>query len=541
MNVVVYRVKVQGKYTYNYSLNPEIDYLYLKSTYNIKELEVITPFIPFYIGKFALKIIKKASSKIKFIASLEDRKITRALKSLNIEKVSNKIIKGNSFPKESQINYVLNAIEDGIITIDCLREKTQIKINTENLYDVLQVLYLKNKIKIKPIYGNDKKNKYCDICTEVCEECFLGYSSADVLIYKEGTFNEKGRNNIVYKKSRIKEELVGFVDSIYQFTLSKNDNLVVSFPPIMKGVELLYGAIYETLKSSGKVIYITSKENVFSVRDNIKSVIEGVDIYVFNKGLSFKNIDILICSYESIPEFSEDFELCILDDRISFINKPYNNIFFLCKKVLKQKGKFINTSVVPLEYKLRFLKGSSMEIKIPPVNIKNPIPEPKFIISRYIDEKTVYLPDISLDMLKWSLREKSKMIIFTPNSRISIHLKNYLLTVEEIKENIGISSSKNREDYYSFLNGEKTILISSNYLDALEPIYNVNVVVMYSDSKSYTEDVLLYMCNMANDHTKKTFREAFFISNTESKNMLNAKSIIRSINKSAWENGYIGK
>lgn len=541
MNVVVYRVKIQGKYTYNYSLNPEIDYLYLKDTYNIEELEVITPFIPFYIGKFALELIKKLSAKIKFIASLEERRINKALKSLNIEKVYNKIRGGNSFPKESQINYVLNVIEDGIITIDCLREKTQIKINTEDLYNVLQILYLKNKIKIKPIYGNDRKNEYCDICSEICEECFLGYSSADALIYKEETFKTEGRNNIVYKKSRIKEELVGFVDSIYDFTLSKNDNLVVVFPPMMKNIELLYGAIYETLKSSGKVIYITSKENVFSVRDNIKSVIEGADIYIFNKGLSFKNIDILICSYESIPDFSEDFELCILDDRVSFINKPYNNIFFLCKRVLKTKGKFINTSVVPLEYKLKLFKGSSLEIKIPPINIRNPIPEPKFIISRYIDEKTVYLPDISLDMLKWSLREKSKVIIFTPNSRISVYLKNYLLNVEEIKENVGISSSKNREDYYSFLNGEKDILISSNYLDALEPIYNVNVVVMYSDSKSYTEDVLLYMCNMANDHTKKTFREALFVSNVESKNMLNAKSIIRSINKLAWENGYIGK
>ncbi|MEG0371887.1 MAG: hypothetical protein RR645_06300, partial [Clostridium sp.] len=147
---------------------------------------------------------------------------------------------------------------------------------------------------------------------------------------------------------------------------------------------------------------------------------------------------------------------------------------------------------------------------------------------------------ISLDMVKWSLGEGSKVLIFTPTNRISIYLKNYLTKIEEISVSVGISSEKSRDDYFNFINGDKPILISSNYLDAIDPIYNINVVVMYSDSDKYSEDILLYMCSMANNHTTKSFREALFISKTEAENMNRAKSIVRSINKVAWENGYVG-
>lgn len=539
MDVVVYRAKIQGTYVYDYSLNPKIDFSYLNKTKDVGEIEVITPFLPLYMGKFVLRIIKRSVAKKSFIIPMKDRAALKVLKKLNVEKVNEKISDKVRLPLKEEIIEVMNSIGNNIVTFDSLREKIGKSFSTQELYNILQILHIKRKIKINPVYGKRAKSEYCDICDETCEDCFLGYSSSDVLIYKREALSIGGSSNIRYRKSRINENIKKYVDIIADFIPSRGDNLVVTCPPMLKNIGVLYGAIFETIKLSGRVLYVTSKENISFLKKDIENVIEGAKIHVFDGVTGFSEADILICPYTNIPAFRDDFNLSILDDRISFTQKPYKNIFYVCKRALKANGKFINISLIPLEYKMNIIKGSSDEISIPPIDIKNPIPEPKFIISRYIDERTVYLPDISLDLVKWSLREGSQVIIFTPSNRISIYLKNYLTKIEEIKASIGISSEKSRDDYYGFINGEKNILISSNYIDALEPIYNINVIVMYSDSEKYTEDILLYMCNMANNHTMKCFREALFIANDESRNMLRAKSIIRSINKVAWENGYI--
>lgn len=539
MDVVIYRAKVQGAYIYDYSLNPKVDFSYLKKTKDVKEIEVITPFLPLYMGKFVLRIIKRSVAKKSFIIPMKDRAALKVLKKLNVEKVSQKVSEGTPLPLKEEVLEVLNEIGNKVVTFDSLRLKMRKSFSSEDLYNILQILHIKRKIKINPLYGKRAKSEYCDICDETCEDCFLGYSTGDVLIYKREALSLGGGSNIRYKKSRINESFKGYVDVIADFISSRVENLVVTCPPMLNKISVLYGAIFETIKLSGRILYITSKENTSEVKKDLENVVEGAKIHIFDGVTGFSDADILICAYTNIPAFRDDFNLSILDDRISFSCKPYKNIFYVCKRALKASGKFINISLVPLEYKSNIIKGNNDEIKIPPIDIKNPIPEPKFIISRYIDERTVYLPDISLDMVKWSLREGSKIVIFTPSNRISIYLKNYLTKIEEVKASIGISSEKNREDYYNFVNGEKNILISSNYIDSLEPIYNINVIVMYSDSDKYTEDILLYMCSMANNHTMESFREALFIANDESRNMIRAKSIIRSINKVAWENGYI--
>lgn len=537
---MVYRAKVKGNYIYDYSLSPRIDYSYLKKTKGIDEIEIITPYIPLYMGKFILRIIKRSISKSSFINPFKNMAVDKVLRKLNVGKIKEKVSEKVILPGDKEIECMVNMIGDGVVSLDSLRELINGKMTMSQAKDILQLLHIKKWIKINPLYGKKVKSEYCDVCDESCEDCFLGFSANEVLIYKNETLSKGRESNIHYKKSKIEDRFKGYVELIGEFYKSRKDNLVVVCPPMLKDVGLCYAMIFETLKNFGRVLYVTAPNSMKSERDNINRVINGASIHIFDGIRGFSDADILISSYMSVPAFREDFDLVILDDRISFPKRPYKNIFAVCKRALKIKGKFINVSVIPLIYKDKILKGNSDEIRIPPMNIQNPIPEPKFIISRYIDERTVYLPDISLDMVKWSLGEGSKVLIFTPTNRISIYLKNYLTKIEEISVSVGISSEKSRDDYFNFINGDKPILISSNYLDAIDPIYNINVVVMYSDSDKYSEDILLYMCSMANNHTTKSFREALFISKTEAENMNRAKSIVRSINKVAWENGYVG-
>lgn len=539
MDVVVYRAKVQGGYTYNYSLCPEVDYEYLKESKNINEVEIITPYLPLYMGKFVLRMINQVINKTKFFSVIKDKLALNVLKKLNIEKTSVKLTEGKSIPNERCVEKVLTIIEKEVVKLEELEEKLSLKLTRKELYEILQILHLKKKIKINPLYCKKSKSKSCNICDKKCEDCFLGYSSNEILIYKNNYLPTKSNLNIKYNEENVSENIKMYVNNISDFLVSRKENLVIVSPPMLKKEMFSYKIVFDTLKRSGKVLYVTCEKDLCSIKNRFENVIEGAKIHVFNENKILEEHDMIICSCTNIPAFKDDFSICILDDRLAFLQRPYKNIFYVCKRALKTDGKFINITTVPLEYKDEFVKGSSEEIRIPPFNIWNPIPEPKFILSRYIGERTVYLPDISLDMLRWSLEEDSKAIIFTPSSRISVYLRNYLSKIEDIKGSIGVSSERSREDYFDFVNGKKNILISSNYLDALDSIYNINVIVMYSDLEVYTEDALLYMCSMANNHTKKSFREILFISNTESESMLKSKSIVRSINKVAWEDGYI--
>lgn len=541
MDVVIYRAKTKNGYIYNYSLCPEIDYKYLEKYENISEMEVMTPYLPLYLGKFAVRIINSSINKNYLINRLKDAMAVKVLKRLNIEIVSRKITKGKSISRQDFLEELLVIIGEKVITLDDLNQKIVGKITKEELYEMLQLLYLKNKIKFNPLYCKEGKSEQCKKCGKKCEDCFLGYSSSEILIYKTEVQHKKKKLYLNYKEEYVTKAIKRYVDEIGYFINVKKDNLVVQCPPMLRDELLTYKLLFEAIKSSEKILYVTCDNNIGKIKTRIERAVQGSKVHIFDGSKTFEEYDIVLCKCSNIPAFKDDFGVAILDDRLSFLENPYNNIFSVCKRALKPTGKFVNITVAPLDFKREYLKGSNYEIKIPPYNIWNPVPEPKFILSRYIGQRTVYLPDISLEMVKWSLEEESKVIIFTPSNRISIYLKNYLLKTDDIKASIGISSDKTREDYYSFLNGKKDILITSNFTDALDSIYNINVIVMYSDFERYTEDALLYMCSMANNHTKKCFREILFISNTEAENMLRAKSMVRSINKVAWENGYIKK
>jgi late competence protein required for DNA uptake (superfamily II DNA/RNA helicase) len=542
LEVVIYKARGRDGYFYDMSLNPSIDFAVLKSTRNIERLEVITPKIEIDKAEKILKSIY-ASSIIGKIIPSQDFLINNALRKLKIERIKENIFHKSVLPSPEIILRVENYIMGKVITLQRLFSmEKEIGLGYKRIMDIIQILYCQRRIKMLSSCGNIKGNDVCSYCGKSpCSECYFGFEKKDILLYEAYNYSINIPVYIDYKRRKMQDSLAETYNNILTFTRSKKASAVLWCAPNAFQYEVTAGGIVEVLKRGGKVLYVTSASQVYEVKEALRDIIKGPKIDNTD-GFTpdFKLLDISICSYKGYPCFHKAFDLVILDERYSFLDRPLKDILFICQKGVREKGKFINITCSPDKQRKSMLKGSAEIIDLPISTTKNPIPEPRIVTSRFLKGAEAFIPPMAIDVIKWSLGEGSRVIVFVPDDRGLQMVYNYLTSKEGIdKDLIDISYPTNKSSLVNFMKRKSQILISLDFKDAINVIEDVNVIAMYCDNDIYHVDTLVYMASMAVAHMRNNLREVVFVASNETETISLAKSMIRAINKMAWERGYL--
>lgn len=266
-------------------------------------------------------------------------------------------------------------------------------------------------------------------------------------------------------------------------------------------IDVLCEGIYEVLKSGGRVLYITSSKLINEVKQEILQKIKGIKVEILlGRQSKITDAEITITSYSNYPCFYKSFDLVILDKRATILdfNNSKDEVF---KKARKERGKFLKISVVLNEEDKKEYKET---ILMPIDGIKKPIPEPMYIMSRYLDGTEEFMPNMVVEFIEFTKSKKNNMIIFIPDEKY-IQRIYYILTENYNIDGslIDFSTSKEKDGLFRFMKQESKILISSDITDAYLSFENTNVLVMYSDSEVYTAEVLTYMCQIPSNFQGK--------------------------------------
>lgn len=541
MEVVIYKVKGKNGYLYDMSFNPGIDFEVLQSTREIKSLEVLTPKIPIEVGEKVLNKIY-GNSLIKKIIGSHDLIIKRDFKKFSIEEVNIKIIEGKQLPSQEKINKVEDVIAGKVITLKKLCDLFKQQISEVEISEIVQTLYCQRRIRIIPATRKSKKNYICSFCEKpICNACCLGFEAEDVLLYAADNYNIGIPRTIQFISPQLDEclmtasqEITGFVKA------SKKNTAVVWSVPGAFNYNILSDAIADIVRAGGRILYITSQLIMKNVEREINSIFENLKTECIEKdGTTIRNKDLVICPYNNYTCFHKAFDLVIYDDRMAYVDIPLKNMFEISSRAVKENGKLINITSFP-ELKNGNKGNDSIEmIYIPVTHARAPIPEPLIVISRTFRDQ---IPEIAIDMVSWSIKDKLKTLIFVPTSELQQNIFHNLTTLGGIENKlIAFSTNEDKTALMKLIRKEVRVVISNDIKDVENVIEDMNIIVINADNPVYNRYILMHMATMAEVHNKKRCGQVMFIVEKENEEVSITKERIRGVNKIAWESGLIKK
>lgn len=543
MDVVLYRAKGKDGYLYDISFNPSIDLEILRKTRNVKALEIVTPSVSFDSGQELLRGLYGKTFGFKKLPNSQDFLISSKLKKLNINKVQRDITIGEPIPAQMDISKLEDYVAGRYIALSKLVNKgIKLGYSEAQIINVIQTLYCERRIKMMPAIIAVGNKRVCTICNkEVCEGCCLGLKEDDIILYAADNYNINTPKNIEVKLERTSEIIEKANVAVKNFIRSKkNYGILWSIPSTYEYNAVLEG-IAEVVSRGGKVLYSTStfctNEAKIAIAEKLGGAIVNIVYGIDNE---YKQNDVSICSYSEFPCFYKAFDLVILDQRYAYIDRPSENLAYIYQKAVKEKGKFLNITILPDKMNKSILKNAFDTVTIPIAYLKNPIPEPRIITSKFLNGAEIFFPQMVMDVIRWAMKENSKLIVFAPDEGEVHKIFYYLTNLEGINRDIiDLSNDKDKTSLLKFKRGESKILISTDLKDTMNIIEDINIVVMNSDSSFYDVDTLINIAAMASFGAEKKLREVMFVASEENERLSLAKSCIRSINKMSWEMGYI--
>lgn len=542
MEVVIYKAKQNEEYIYDMSLNPNVDYKILRGTRKITSLTVITPKIPIETGEKILKNIYGTSGIIGKLIPSHDFLINNSLKKFNINRIKKEINSESRIDKNS-LSSVEQYIKGRMISIrQLINLKNYINLSAEEIINCVQALYCERRIKMIPAVRTIRYVKNCAFCQkQPCDKCRFGFLEDDILLYAADNYNLKSIKKAVYKKINLTKPLKEFSDEFSSFIKSKKDFAILHCAPNSFEYEGIIAGTAEVIKSGGRILYTVSSFEIQRAAKAFESSIKDINIgYSGSINYRLLDEDLVVDSINNHTPFYKSFDVVIFDRRFSFIDENIEDAEKMCKRAVKERGKFVIITSFVSKDRYGFFNTSPIIISLPVLKTKNPIPEPRIVLSRFIKGEEFYLPPLAVDIINLSLREDTGIILFVPDENTLDKVYKYLLFYERYEDTlIDISTKRYKEAILKFKRKEIKILISADFKDVININSDVNVIVINSDDNVYDCETLINMCAAASSSTDKKTGEVIFVASNETERMSLAKSQIRSMNKQSWERGYL--
>lgn len=536
MNVVVYKTTGINGCLYDMSFCPSIDFEVLRSLRGIKNMEILTMEVPLKVGEAILSDLSRRTMVKRLIGTRNISSEFKAYFETNPVILST----GTKLPNAEQVHKIEDVVIGRVISLRRLFDIFRGEMHRDEMIEITQMLYCQRRIRMIPSVRRKKGKRICSFCEkEICNECCLGFDEDDVLLYAADNYSIGVPRAALYKPMKLNEVLTAARNEVNHFYQSAKKHIATIWcVPDAFDLAVMADMISHTIEDGGKILYITSDCDLTQTEERISELFFDLRTLIIDSdGLSIKNADFVVCSYNKYVCFHKAFDLVIYDSRNFYKQKPLPNMMDISLRAVKEKGKLVNITYIPEYGAGNRIYNEQELIPIPVTASNSPTSEPLIVISRTFREQ---IPEIAIDLVRWSIKDGLKTLIFVPYEELGKNVHSNLTLLGNIDSNeIGFSSIKDKSSILRLKKKELSVVITDDVEDVDSQMGDINVIVINADHSGYNRNILFRMASMAEHHSRKKFGQVMFVVERENEEVSAVKDRIRGMNKVAWERGYI--
>lgn len=313
---------------------------------------------------------------------------------------------------------------------------------------------------------------------------------------------------------------------------AKNKSHKINIIAALNSKEQIFNKAFQwCFQENKKILYII---NIDVEEMNILGIIDKKYInYIENENELSDTKKVNVCTHNRALYLKEKFDFIIYDE--------INSRPIYSKEEIKKVMNYIcNSYGTMISYSVEAVFNTEITLYSLERNKQIPIIEPRVIVTRMNIEKEI--PIGVYEYLKWSINTNKKVIIYAPDDKRASKIYKYLCDIEEkLTKNIfkNIVGKESRKDLSKFLLSEYGILVTNNFNENYSGIHPLNVMIFFADHYSFNYKDLIYMSSKVNRRHMAEREEVIFLCNNETEHMDRCKSILRELNKRAWEEGIL--
>ncbi|WP_079507624.1 DEAD/DEAH box helicase [Mesobacillus jeotgali] len=309
--------------------------------------------------------------------------------------------------------------------------------------------------------------------------------------------------------------------------------------------EVLFAGIAHALSTGKRVCVATPRTDVvLELVPRLRKVFPDIKIAALYGGSEERHeyAQLSISTTHQLLRFYKAFDVMIVDEVDAFPYSIDETLQYAVQQSRKPESSLIYLTATPKkQWQKECRSGKRNCVTIPARFHRHPLPVPEFVWSGNW-EKLLHKGRLSVQIKKWveaRLATGKQALIFAPKIAAMEKLLKILRNIDPPIESVHAEDPDRKEKVMKFRNKEIPILLTTTILERGVTIPNIDVAVIGSEDRIFTESALVQIAGRAGRSAEYSTGNVTFFHYGKTEAMLSACSQIVLMNKEGVRKGLI--
>lgn len=309
--------------------------------------------------------------------------------------------------------------------------------------------------------------------------------------------------------------------------------------------EVLFAGIANALSAGKRVCVATPRTDVvLELAPRLQKVFPEIKVATLYGGSEDRHeyAQLTIATTHQLLRFYKAFDVIIVDEVDAFPYSIDETLQYAVQQSRKPESSLIYLTATPnKQWQTDCRSGKRNCVTIPARFHRHPLPVPEFVWSGNWKKK-LKKGKLSAPIEKWlesRLASGKQALVFAPKIATMDKILNILQALNPLIESVHAEDPDRKEKVLKFRNKEIPILLTTTILERGVTIPNIDVAVIGSEDRIFTESALVQIAGRAGRSAEYPTGDVTFFHNGKTEAMLSARRQIVRMNKEGIEKGLI--
>ena len=309
--------------------------------------------------------------------------------------------------------------------------------------------------------------------------------------------------------------------------------------------EVLFAGIAQALSTGKRVCVATPRTDVvLELAPRFQKVLHDIKVAALYGGSEDRHeyAQLTIATTHQLLRFYRAFDVMIVDEVDAFPYSIDETLQYAVQQSRKPTSSLIYLTATPnKQWQKECRLGKRDFVTIPARYHRHPLPVPQFVWSGNW-EKKLSKGKLPPNIIKWveaRLTRGKQLLIFAPKITVMEKILTILRQLNPLIESVHAEDPDRKEKVMKFRNKEIPILLTTTILERGVTIPNIDVAVIGSEDRIFTESALVQIAGRAGRSAEYPTGDVTFFHYGKTEAMLSARNQIVTMNKEGIKKGLI--